>query len=137
MSTALTHTTKLKVKFHECDPLRIVWHGNYLKYFEEGREDFCHTHGISYLDAERNGYATPIVSSSCEHKKPLSYGDKFTVETSFENAASAKMIFTYKIFKNEELICTGRTVQVFLDQNNELSLINPEFYQAWKSKMNL
>ncbi|TQI70735.1 acyl-CoA thioester hydrolase [Gramella sp. Hel_I_59] len=137
MSTSLTHTTKLKVKFHECDPLRIVWHGNYLKYFEEGREDFCNSHGISYLDAERNGYATPIVSSSCEHKKPMAYGDQFTVETSFENTASAKMIFNYKIFKNEELICTGRTVQVFLDRNNELSLINPEFYQSWKSKMNL
>lgn len=137
MSRILTHTTKLKVQFHECDPLKIVWHGNYLRYFEQGREDFCNTHGISYLHAEKYGYATPIVSSNCEHKKPLAYGDQFIVETSFENAAAAKMIFNYRIFKEDVLICTGKTVQVFLDQNNELSLTNPEFYQCWKSKMNL
>lgn len=137
MSNILTHTTKLKVRFHECDPLKIVWHGNYLRYFEQGREDFCNTHGISYLHAEKYGYSTPIVSSNCEHKKPLAYGDQFVVETSFENAAAAKMIFNYRIFKEDVLICTGKTVQVFLDQNNELSLTNPEFYQSWKSKMNL
>ena len=63
MNKELTAQTKLQVRFSECDSLQIVWHGNYLKYFEEGREDFARKHGISYLDAKQNGVATPIVKS--------------------------------------------------------------------------
>ena len=116
MSDKLSTTTSLRVRFHECDPLQVVWHGNYLKYFEEGREDFCRAHGISYNHARAKGISTPIVKSECEHKLPLKYGDSFEVETEFINSEAAKMIFEYKIFRDGALVCTGRTVQVFLNE---------------------
>ncbi|MDR5590338.1 acyl-CoA thioesterase [Christiangramia sp. SM2212] len=135
--SALKSTIKLKVRFHECDPLQIVWHGNYFKYFEEGREEFSKKHGISYLDAKKNGFATPIVKTSCEHKFPLKYGDEFEVETTFINSEAAKIIFHYKIFNSGKLICTGETIQVFTDNNSELVLNNPSFFLDWKKKMGL
>jgi len=133
----LTTTIKMKVRFHECDPLQIVWHGNYFKYFEEGREDFCLKHGISYLDAKKNDLATPIVKTECEHKLPLKYNDEFQVETSFINTEAAKMVFSYKIFSAKKLVCTGKTTQVFTDKNSELVLNNPPFFLDWKTKMGL
>jgi len=133
----LKTTTKMKVRFQECDPLQIVWHGNYFKYFEEGREDFSNKHGISYLDAKKYGFAMPIVKTECEHKLPLEYGDEFQVETSFINSKAAKIIFQYKIFSSEKLICTGKTTQVFTDKNSELVLNNPSFFLDWKKKMGL
>lgn len=137
MLEKISHTTPLNVRFNECDPLQIVWHGNYLKYFEEGREDFCRHHGISYLHAKQHGISTPVVKSVCEHKLPLKYGDKFQVETSFKNSEAAKMIFEYKLFKDNELICTGQTVQVFLNETGDLQLQNPPFFLDWKLKMGL
>ena len=137
MSEVLQNRIKMHVRFHECDPLQIVWHGNYYKYFEEGREDFCKKHGISYLDAKRNGFATPIVKTTCDHKLPLKYGDEFEVETSFINSDAAKIIFNYKIFSSGKLICTGETIQVFIDKNSELVLNNPPFFLDWKKKMGL
>lgn len=137
MSEVLQNKIKMHVRFHECDPLQIVWHGNYFKYFEEGRENFCKKHGISYLDAKRNGFATPIVKTECEHKLPLKYGDEFEVETSFINSDAAKLIFAYKIISSGKLICTGETTQVFLDKNSELVLRNPLFFLDWKKKMGL
>ncbi len=133
----LTSKIQLKVQFHECDPLQIVWHGNYLRYFEEAREEFCLQHGISYLDVKQLGYATPIVSSSCEHKLPMQYGDNFTVETTYNPTESAKMNFSYRITIGEKLICIGETVQVFLNEKRELVLINPSFFLDWKRKMGL
>ncbi|MDX1543950.1 MAG: thioesterase family protein [Christiangramia sp.] len=135
--SVLKSSLKMRVRFHECDPLQIVWHGNYLKYFEEGREDFGKKHKISYLDAKENGFAMPVVKSVCEHKLPLKYGDEFEVETSFVNAEAAKLIFQYKIFSSGKLICTGETIQVFTDKNSELVLNNPPFFLDWKSKMGL
>ncbi len=136
-ANALTSRIQLKVRFNECDPLQIVWHGNYLKYFEDGREDFCIQHGISYLDLKKLGYASPIVKSTCEHKLPLQYGDTFYVETTFQPVTAAKLIFTYKILKEDKLVCSGETTQVFLNESNDLILINPPFFLDWKKKMGL
>lgn len=133
----LDSSIKMKVRFHECDSLQIVWHGNYFKYFEEGREDFGKKYNISYLDAKRNGYATPVVKSFCEHKLPLRYGDEFVIESTFINSEAAKIIFQYKIFSSGKLICTGETVQVFTDKNSELVLTNPPFFLDWKKKMGM
>ncbi len=133
----LTCITKLKVRFSECDPLQIVWHGNYLKYFEEGREDFGRKHNISYINAKENGFAVPVVKSVCEHKLPLKYDDDFEVETTFVNSQAAKLIFRYKIFSSGKMICSGETTQVFTDKNSELVLTNPPFFLDWKMKMGL
>ena len=65
----------LKIRFDETDALGIVWHGNYLKYFEDGRENFGLINGISYLDAKKNGFATPIVKTTTNHKLTLKYGE--------------------------------------------------------------
>ncbi|MCP9200472.1 acyl-CoA thioesterase [Gramella sp. GC03-9] len=136
-SESLESIIQLRVRFHECDPLQIVWHGNYLKYFEEGREHFGREHGISYLDAKKHGFATPVVKSACEHKLPLKYGDEFEVHTIFKNTEAAKIIFKYEILSSGKLICTGETVQVFTDKNQELILTNPPFFLDWKTKMGL
>lgn len=136
-SDSLTVSSNYKVRFNEVDMLNIVWHGHYITYFELGREAFGAVHGISYLDVKHHGFATPVTKSSCEHFLPLKYGDEFTVETTFVNSKSAKMIFNYRIFKDGELVCKGSTEQVFLDAENELQLYNPPFYQAWKNQMGL
>ena len=73
--TSLYESIQLRVRFSETDPLGIVWHGNYIKYFEDAREAFGRKYGISYLDVERHGFATPIVKSVCEHKKWYATGN--------------------------------------------------------------
>lgn len=132
-------TSEIRVRFVETDPLGIVWHGNYIQYFEDGREAFGRHHGISYLDQKDNGYASPIVKSGSEHKLPLRYGDIATVRTIYVDSPAAKMIFRYEIFNPEgELVCTGETVQVFVAlDSRELTLTIPEFFKEWKKKEGL
>jgi len=130
--------TNIRVRFNETDSLGIVWHGNYISYFEDGREDFGKKHNISYLDVKEKGYITPIVESVCQHKLPLRYGDIATIETTFEDTPAAKMIFTYKIFNPiGEVVCTGKTIQVFINEKDELSLVLPDFFKTWKEKVGL
>lgn len=134
----IKETTNIRVRFNETDPLGIVWHGNYISYFEDGREDFGQKHGISYLDVRANGYAIPIVESICQHKLPLKYGDIAKIETTFEDSPATKMIFTYKIFNPQgAVVCTGKTIQVFTNNKGELSLSNPLFFDTWKRKVGL
>lgn len=134
----ISFTSKIRVRFTETDPLGIVWHGNYIQYFEDGREAFGRKHGISYLEQKANGFTSPIVKSSCEHKLPLRYGDVATIKTTFKDSPAAKMIFHYRIFDPKgRLVCLGETIQVFLNEQGELSLTKPEFFISWKEKMGL
>ncbi|HET8737725.1 MAG TPA: thioesterase family protein [Pricia sp.] len=138
MNNPISHTNKIRVRFSECDPLGIVWHGNYIQYFEDGREAFGRYHGISYLDQKANMFSTPVVSSKCEHKLPLRYGDVATIKTTYIDSPAAKMIFKYEILNSlGQVVCIGETVQVFVELGGELSLILPDFFRKWKLKMGL
>lgn len=133
---SLSHTETIKVNFFDADPLGIVWHGNYLKYFEIARESFGRKYGLSYLEIKNHGFAVPIVETSTEHKYPLKYGDSAIIEVNFIDTNAAKLIFTYTITNTDQkLICKGKTVQVFTDiENGELELIAPNFFKRWKEK---
>ena len=134
----LVHNSNFAVRFNETDPLGIVWHGNYITYFEDGREAFGRHFGISYLDIQKSGFVTPIIKSVCEHKFPLKYGDICRIETIFENTLAAKMIYKFKIFnQDEKLVCIGETIQVFLDNEGDLMLTLPPFFVVWKKKVGL
>ncbi len=134
----ISFESTIRVRFNETDPLGIVWHGYYITYFEDGREAFGRAHNISYLEIKANGFITPIVKSTCEHKLPLHYGEIAKIKTTFVDSLAAKMIFKYEIFNPEgKVVCTGETVQVFVSDDGELSLIQPDFFNDWKRKMGL
>jgi acyl-CoA thioester hydrolase len=133
--THLVSTTEISVRFSEVDSMRIVWHGHYVKYMEEGREDFGRKYGISYLEIQKQGFMAPVVRLTCDFKKPLQYGETALVETRFINKDAAKLTYSFRIFRasDKELVATGESVQVFLNMDGELVLTNPEFFQVWKT----
>ena len=130
---------EIKVRFNEVDSLHIVWHGHYINYFEDGREAFGQEFGLSYMDVYKEGYRIPLVHIDCQFKRPIAYGDRVEVHTTFVHTLAAKIIYKYEIFniETEELLAVGRSEQVFLDANNALYLINPDFYINWKKRMGL
>ena len=132
----LTDRKEVIVRFGEVDSMRIVWHGNYLKYFEDGRESFGAKYNLGYLDVYKHNVMIPIVKISCEYKKPLEYGDTAIIETTFIDSEAAKILFEYKIFRksDDELVATGNSMQVFLTPERELLLTAPSFFVEWKKK---
>lgn len=135
----LISKVEFPVRFSEVDSMNIVWHGHYVKYMEEGREDFGRKFGISYMTIKDSGYMAPVVKITCDYKKPLQYDDQVLVETRFIDSDAAKITYAFRIFRasDNELVATGESVQVFLDMDRELVLTIPPFFEAWKKKMGL
>jgi acyl-CoA thioester hydrolase len=134
---ALFHETSVNIRFNEVDVLGIVWHGHYVKYFEDGREAFGKRYGLGYMDCYDNGYLVPIVHLDCDYRKPIVYGDRLRIRTTYEPTEAAKLVFSYEIYKegSTELVASGRSVQVFLDKRDQsLQLTNPPFFEEWKMK---
>ena len=140
MKKELTDTTEILVRFIEADPLGIVWHGHYIRYFEDGREAFGNMHGIGYLEVYKLGFVIPVVSVQCDFKRSLRYGDRVIVETKYIPTEAAKMKFTYRLFNaaTGQVVATGSSVQVFLSKDDSvLQLANPPFFEDWKKKHDL
>ena len=140
MKNQLNCRIEILVRFNEADPLGIVWHGHYIRYFEDGREAFGNMHGLGYLEVYKLGFVIPVVSVQCDFKRSLRYGDKVIVETKYIPTEAAKLKFAYRLFNaaSGELVATGSSVQVFLDKENSLlQLANPPFFEDWKKKHDL
>lgn len=125
------------VSFNDADPLGIVWHGNYIKYFEKGREEFGRQHGLDYPLFYKNQFSAPIVDLKCSYKASLKPGDYYKIRTTIVNTAVAKIILQFQIFsENGNLVCEGETTQAFVDSEGEMALYPPKFYEDWKQKVN-
>jgi len=111
----LQHTFEQTIKFSEVDSM------------------------ATYLDVKNNNFMIPIVSMHCEHMNPLEYGDTAIIETTFIDTPAAKLFFDYKIYRKRDgaLAASGESTQVFLDENRELFLAVPLFYEEWKKKWGL
>ncbi|MEM6959308.1 MAG: acyl-CoA thioesterase [Myxococcota bacterium] len=68
-----------RVPFHDCDPLNIVWHGNYYKYLEIARETLMRQQRLDVPDLIELGYAMVVIESRCRYAFPLRFGERFTV----------------------------------------------------------
>lgn len=132
----LVDRKEIMVRFSEVDSMRIVWHGNYLKYFEDGRESFGLKYNLGYLDVYKHKVMIPIVKIACDYKRPLEYGDLAIVETRYIPTEAAKIVFEYTIVRkaDQDIVATGSSTQVFLTPEGELLLTSPAFYSGWKQK---
>lgn len=136
----LKHTTQQPVKFSEVDSLRVVWHGHYVRYFEDGREAFGKAYGLGYLDIYEHGLSVPLIDLSVNFKKVLEYGDEAIIETNFVDSPAAKLIFEYRIssLRHGHVVCTGRSTQVFMEPHTkELYITMPPFLEQWKKTWNI
>lgn len=137
MRQRLTHTVEMEVKFSEADPLGIVWHGHFIRYFEDGREAFGAAYGIKYLDFYRKDIVVPIINIDCNYKRILRYGHRIRLETTYEDTPAAKLLFHYAIYdaKTNEQVATGKSMQVFMHRESlELMWTLPQFMIDWKKK---
>lgn len=131
----LSCITEIKIRFCEVDSIKVVWHGNYVKYLEDGRENFGDKYGLEYLKIFENGFTAPVVDMKLQFKQSVSVGESIIVETFYVPTKAAKIIFNYNIYKKSDksLVLTAETTQVFMDLNGNLQLSNPDFYENWKN----
>ncbi len=73
-----SYEVELKVPFHDLDPMQMVWHGNYLKYFDIARTGLFDSLGVDLFSYfKRTNCLFPITKTTTKHIVSLRYRDKF------------------------------------------------------------
>lgn len=137
--TNLSTTIRVQVRFSEVDPIRMVWHGNYVKYMEDAREAFGRRYGLSYMHIFESGFFAPVYDMRLRYHQTAGIDDVLLVTITYMSAIGGKLTFEYEICRESDgaRIVTASTTQLFTTRAGEFYPSNPPFYEEWKRKYGL
>ena len=121
----------VEVPFFDLDPMHIVWHGNYVKYFEEARCQLLRKIGYDYPDMKSSGFYWPIIDIRLKYIKPANYGYKLCcIATLKEFENRLRIDYLIRNAETGEKLCKGYTIQVAVTTDKfEMQLVSPEILQ--------
>ncbi len=111
----MQHT--LRVRYQETDQMGVVYHANYLNWFEVGRTELIRELGMPYQTLEARGLLLPVIEADLKFRSPARYDDLVTVDTTVIDATNLRIRFAYEIKRGEELLVSGGTQHVWLNRD--------------------
>ncbi len=111
---AVVHEAQVRVRYAETDQMGVVYHANYLVWFEVGRAELMRALGMEYKDLEREGCGIAVVEAMCKYRAPAKYDDELKVRTRVIGARGPVVRFGYEVVRVADgvTLCTGYTVHV-------------------------
>lgn len=128
-----------RVRYQETDRMGIVYHSNYIIWFDIGRTEFMRSLGYEYTQLEKGGTWLPIIEVGCKYKSPAFYDDEIIIETSIEELTRVRIKFKYKVFRGEDVLVEGFTIQAFTNDRLKpvgLNKVNPDLYKKLEECIN-
>ncbi|CAM3879907.1 thioesterase family protein [Cohnella lubricantis] len=95
MSAWFKHS--LRVRYGETDRMAVVYHTNYINWFEIGRTEWIRHTGLAYRAIEERGLLLPVVNLECSYIQPARYDDVVTVFTRVTEFTKVRIRFEYQV----------------------------------------
>jgi len=112
--------SRVRVRYAETDQMGVVYHANYLVWFEVGRVEFMRARGLSYKQMElEEGCLIAVVEANAKFRAPARYDDELVVETELTSLRGAVIRFEYRVMRESDgvLLCEGHTVHVVVGRD--------------------
>ena len=126
--------TKLRVRYAETDKMGVVYHSNFVIWFEVGRVELLRQLGFQYseMEAEDNCHI-PVVDLRVRYKSPALYDDEIVVRTQIKKVRSSLLHFSYEIFREADrtLLATGETMHIIVNNKLERTMLPEKYMQAF------
>ena len=131
---ALTSETTFRVRYAETDKMGVVYHSNFIVWFEIGRVEMLRQLGFRYRDMERDDDCHIAVADvRVRFKAPARYDDEILVRTKLKNVRDSLLQFGYEIFRAEDrtLLAEGETTHIVVDSKFEKSAMPEKYLKAF------
>lgn len=117
----IRNATPVSVRYAETDMMGVVYHANYLPWFEIGRTALLKDIGIPYRELEAAGYRLPVLEVSVRYKRPARYDDLLEIVTVLKERPLVRIRLEYEVRRGDELLATGATVHAFVDREGAIT----------------
>ncbi|WP_339227865.1 thioesterase family protein [Oceanobacillus sp. FSL K6-2867] len=132
--------TPLEVRYQETDQMGVVYHANYLVWFEIGRTKYIEALGLSYAAMEKDNAVSPVLDAQITFKKPIRYGEDAYVETWLEEYDGLRTVYGYHILDSAgDIAVCGYTKHAVVKKDTfrpmSLRRAFPEWHQAYSEQI--
>lgn len=124
----ISATVQIQAQFYHLDPMEVVWHGNYVRFFEQARCALLDKLDYNYPQMRDSGYAWPIVDMRVKFVRPVRFAQVIDVcATLVEYENRLKISYLVSDAETGEKITKGFTIQVAVDlETQEMEFESPQ-----------
>jgi acyl-CoA thioester hydrolase len=122
--------TRIRVRYAETDQAGVVYHSNYLIWFEVGRVELCRDHGFNYRDLETEaGAFLPVTELHAIYRVPARYDEELIIRSRVLELRSRAIRFGYEVLRaaDRTLLATGETHHIVMDSGGKARAFPPEY----------
>jgi len=124
-------TLEIPVRFAECDPYGVVWHGHYVLYLEHAREALTGRFGFTAARALEMGYRVPVTRMELKYRAPARPDQTIRVTARLRAPSIARFVMDYELrSETGDLLVSAQTEQVIVNKAGELLLTMPAGLRA-------
>ncbi len=135
---AVSSEARVRVRYAETDQMGVVYHANYLVWFEVGRVELMRSLGFDYrtLEAEE-GCMIAVVEATARYRSPARYDDELVIRTRFKGVRGSIVQFAYAIVRarDEKLLCTGETTHVVVGRDLKKRALPAKYLASFRAAM--
>jgi acyl-CoA thioester hydrolase len=104
------HALPIRVYYEDTDFTGVVYHANYLRYFERGRSDFLRLAGFSHAElfAREDPLAFVVTRMEIDFRSPARIDDALIVRTTYDQARGPRLSISQRILRGETLIAAAQ-----------------------------
>lgn len=112
----LEHVVTVRVRYGETDQMGVVYHPNYLLYFETGRTELMRSSGVTYSELEKSGVFLVVTEAACRYRAAAKYDQELRIHTKVDQVGKATIRFSYRVVGSDgALLAEGHTELASVD----------------------
>ena len=112
------HSETIRVRYGETDQMGVVYHSNYLHYFEVARTELLRTAGVAYSDLEKQGIFLVVTEAACRYRAPALYDELLRITARVSQLGKARVRFDYEVRNPAgRLLTEGHTELASVDRD--------------------
>jgi acyl-CoA thioester hydrolase len=128
------HRCQMRTLYVDTDRSQVVYHANYLRYFEFGRATLMRDTAYPYREVEKSGFVYPIIKIDVDYFRPLYYDDAMFIHTRPSTLERVRLQFDYVITHQEsgDIVCKGFTRHCAVNGSGTPVEIDPKTVRIWE-----
>jgi acyl-CoA thioester hydrolase len=127
----LIEVARYRVIFGDCDPMRIMYYGNYFRLFEIGRAELFRRLGHPFPDYVARGLYLGVIEATCRYRRPARYDDELCIRAGILEVGRARLSIAYEVRSAaDQLLVEGSTTHAVLNDAGRPERIPDDFRSA-------
>lgn len=113
----LSATVEKTIQFYHLDPMSVVWHGNYVRFFEDARCVLLDKLNYNYPQMQESGYVWPVVDMRLKYVRPVRFAQRINIQATLQEYENRlKISYLIACAETGEKLTKGYTIQVAVEE---------------------